>query len=61
MLCLHQTTRIGKDEPAGLGGLEEPALRRTSWPSEAIVCIVPDYPSFGDYPYDFKRRRIAAT
>src|SRR5947207_13780208 len=20
MLCLHQTTRIGKDEPAGLGG-----------------------------------------
>ena len=22
MLCLHQTTGIGKDEPAGLGGLE---------------------------------------
>ena len=21
MLCLHQTNRIGKDEPAGLGGL----------------------------------------
>ena len=52
MLCLHQTTRIGKDEPAGLGG------RRTlhyahELAERGFVCIVPDYPSFGDYRYDF--------
>ncbi len=27
MLCLHQTTRIGKGEPAGLGGKPSLALR----------------------------------
>lgn len=48
MLCLHQTTPIGKDEPAGLGGLpdlhyaHELALR-------GHVCLVPDYPRFGEY------------
>jgi dienelactone hydrolase len=53
MLCLHQTTGIGKGEPAGLGGL--PTLHYTHELAErGFVCIVPDYPSFGDYPYDFK-------
>ena len=53
MLCLHQTTAIGKDEPAGLGGL--PHLHYAHELAErGFVCIVPDYPSFGDYPYDFK-------
>lgn len=53
MLCLHQTTGIGKGEPIGAGGLEnlhyahELAMR-------SFVCLVPDYPSFGDYPWDFK-------
>ncbi|MBM3998178.1 MAG: alpha/beta fold hydrolase [Planctomycetes bacterium] len=56
MLCLHQTTGIGKGEPAGLGGLanlhyaDELAKR-------GYVCLVPDYPSFGDYPYDFAAAR----
>ena len=55
MLCLHQTTRIGKGEPAGLGGrgtlhyAHELARR-------GYVCLVPDYPSFGDYTYDFKKQ-----
>lgn len=53
MLCLHQTTKIGKDEPAGLGG--KPSLHYAHELAErGYVCLVPDYPSFGEYPYDFK-------
>ncbi|WP_395737152.1 neutral/alkaline non-lysosomal ceramidase N-terminal domain-containing protein [Prosthecobacter sp.] len=53
MLCLHQTTQIGKDEPAGLGG--KPSLHYAHELAErGYVCLVPDYPSFGEYPYDFK-------
>jgi dienelactone hydrolase len=53
-LCLHQTTGIGKDEPAGLGGkanshyAEELAER-------GYVALAPDYPSFGDDKTDFQR------
>lgn len=55
MLCLHQTTGIGKDEPAGLGGLE--SLHYAHELAErGYVCLAPDYPSFGEYPYDFKRQ-----
>lgn len=54
MLCLHQTSRLGKNEPAGLGGL--PALHYAHELAErGYVCIVPDYPSFGEYRYDFKK------
>lgn len=53
MLCLHQTTKIGKGEPAGLGG--RPTLHYAHELAErGFVCLVPDYPSFGDYSYDFK-------
>jgi dienelactone hydrolase len=53
MLCLHQTTGIGKDEPVGLGGL--PSLHYAHELAErGYVCLVPDYPSFGEYVYDFK-------
>jgi esterase/lipase len=52
MLCLHQTVAIGKDEPAGLG--ERRTLRYAHELAErGYVCLVPDYPSFGEYPYDF--------
>lgn len=55
MLCLHQTVAIGKDEPAGLGG--KPSLHYAHELAErGYVCIVPDYPSFGEYPYDFKKQ-----
>jgi len=55
MLCLHQTTKIGKDEPAGLGGL--PSLHYAhELAVRGYVCIVPDYPSFGEYPFDFKKQ-----
>jgi dienelactone hydrolase len=53
MLCLHQATRIGKDEPAGLGG--KPSLHYAHELAErGYICIVPDYPSFGDYAYEFE-------
>lgn len=55
MLCLHQTTKIGKDEPAGLGGLK-PLHYAHELAERGYVCIVPDYPSFGEYPYDFKTK-----
>ncbi len=54
MLCLHQTTGIGKGEPAGLGG--KPTLHYAhELATRGYVCIVPDYPSFGDYKYDFAK------
>ena len=53
MLCLHQTNNVGKDEPVGLGGL--PNLKYAHELAErGYICIVPDYPSFGEYRYDFK-------
>lgn len=53
MLCLHQTIAIGKGEPVGLGGKESLhyALHLVQ---RGYVCLAPDYPSFGDYKYDFK-------
>jgi dienelactone hydrolase len=56
MLCLHQTVAIGKGEPAGLGD------RRTlhyahELAQRGYVCLAPDYPSFGDYRYDFAAHR----
>jgi dienelactone hydrolase len=52
MLCLHQTVRIGKDEPVGLGG--KPNLRYAhELASRGYVCLAPDYPSFGEDTFDF--------
>lgn len=53
MLCLHQTINIGKGEPVGLGPKE--SLRYAAHlVKRGYVCLVPDYPSFGDYQYDFQ-------
>jgi dienelactone hydrolase len=52
MLCLHQTIAIGKDEPAGLGG--NPNLHYAiELAKRGFVTLAPDYPSFGEYKYDF--------
>lgn len=52
ILCLHQTVGIGKKEPAGLGG--NPNLHYAlHLAKRGYVTLAPDYPSFGDYPYDF--------
>ena len=52
MLCLHQTIKIGKGEPAGLGGSDHLDYAH-ELAQRGYVCLAPDYPSFGDYPYDF--------
>jgi len=55
LLCLHQTTKIGKDEPAGLAGRD--SLHYAHELAErGYVCLAPDYPSFGEYPYDFRNQ-----
>lgn len=52
VLCLHQTTGIGKEEPTGLGG--NPNLHYAHHLAErGFVTLAPDYPSFGDYSYEF--------
>lgn len=54
VLCLHQTTPIGKDEPIGRGPktnlhyAQELVLR-------GYVALAPDYPSFGEDKTDFQR------
>ena len=51
MLCLHQTTAIGKGEPAGLGGNPDYhyALELAR---RGYVTLAPDYPNYGDYKVD---------
>ena len=51
MLCLHQTTKIGKDEPVGLGG--KPNLSYAKELAElGYVALAPDYPNFGERKLD---------
>ncbi len=53
-LCLHQTTSIGKDEVAGLGG--KPNLHYgDELARRGYVVLAPDYPSFGEDKTDFAR------
>ena len=53
-LCLHQTVAIGKGQPVGLDKdvNKHYALELVK---RGYVCLVPDYPSFGDYKFDFKK------
>ncbi len=52
ILCLHQTVGIGKEEPSGLGG--SPNLHYALHLAQrGYVTLAPDYPSFGEYKYDF--------
>lgn len=52
VLCLHQTIGIGKDEPAGLGGSAN-LHYAIELAQRGFVTLAPDYPSFGEYRYDF--------
>lgn len=54
MLCLHQTIKIGKDEPVGLG-VQESKRQALHLVKRGYICLAPDYPSFGEYPFDFKK------
>jgi dienelactone hydrolase len=51
MLCLHQTTRMGKDEPAGLGGKDNLHYAH-ELAERGYVTLAPDYPNFGEYEFD---------
>lgn len=51
MLCLHQTTPIGKAEPAGLGGKAD-LHYAAELAGRGYVTLAPDYPRFGDYHID---------
>ncbi|MFN6164411.1 MAG: alpha/beta hydrolase family protein [Planctomycetota bacterium] len=54
VLCLHQTIAIGKGEPVGLGG--SPNLHYAiELARRGFLILAPDYPSFGDYKYDFAK------
>ncbi|MGE0126561.1 MAG: alpha/beta hydrolase [Blastocatellales bacterium] len=61
MLCLHQTVRIGKAEPVGLGG--NPNLHYAKELAErGYVCIAPDYPYLGENNFDpYKHGYISCT
>jgi dienelactone hydrolase len=51
VLCLHQTTTIGKAEPAGLGGLDN-LHYALELARRGYVALAPDYPGYGDYKCD---------
>jgi dienelactone hydrolase len=51
LLCLHQTTAVGKLEPAGMAG--DPELAYAAELAErGYVTLVPDYPNVGDSRVD---------
>src|SRR5262245_30160997 len=59
VLCLHQTVAIGKGEPVGMG--ERESLRYAVHLAErGYVTLAPDYPSFGEYAYDFGKSSHAS-
>jgi len=53
MLCLHQTVRIGKDQPIGLGSRPNRKYAH-ELANRGYVCLAPDYPSFGEDTFDFE-------
>ncbi len=57
MLCLHQTTRIGKGEPAAVGGLKN-LHYALELAERGYVTLAPDYPNFGDYRIDVYAARL---
>lgn len=54
VLCLHQTINIGKAETVGLGPNETRRYAK-HLAERGYVTLAPDYPSFGEYPYNFKK------
>jgi len=51
VVCLHQTVRIGKGEPVGLGGKPN-LIYAKELAARGYVTIAPDYPNFGEYQID---------
>lgn len=59
VLWLHQTTKLGKAESAGL--VENPKQYALHLAQRGYVTFAPDYPSFGDSKYDFDARHGYAS
>jgi predicted dienelactone hydrolase len=57
MLCLHPTNADGKLQTAGIVG--QPTRHYGHQLAQrGFVCLIPDYPSFGDYKdYDFQQKK----
>jgi dienelactone hydrolase len=55
VLCLHQTTRIGSGEPAGVGGKKN-LYYALELAERGYVTLAPDYPNFGGYDLDVYAR-----
>ncbi|MFM8470091.1 MAG: alpha/beta hydrolase family protein, partial [Limisphaerales bacterium] len=51
VLCLHQTTKFGKAESAGI--VDNPKQYALHLAQRGYITFAPDYPSFGDSKYDF--------
>jgi dienelactone hydrolase len=51
MLCLHQTTAVGKGEPAGVGASKLPYALELA--ERGYVALAPDYVTFGGYNPDY--------
>ncbi|QDU31554.1 FG-GAP repeat protein [Anatilimnocola aggregata] len=57
MLCLHPTNKDGKLQTVGFVGLPTRHYGH-QLAQHGFVCVVPDYPSFGDYvDYDFHQKQ----
>ncbi len=52
VLCLHQTTGEGKNEPIGLAGSPNMHYGR-ELAERGYVVLAPDYPSLGEHSYEF--------
>jgi dienelactone hydrolase len=50
MLCLHQTTPLGKQEPAGMG--QKNLAYAAELAERGMLTLAPDYPGYGDYKID---------
>ncbi len=59
VLCLHQTFPIGKDEVVGLGG--NPNLHYAlELAQRGFITLSLDYPTLGEYEYDFEKDEYAS-
>ena len=57
IVALHQTNgALGKDEVAGLAGLKNLQYGR-ELAERGYVVLIPDYPTLGEYKYDFEKDR----
>jgi len=60
ILALHQTAAHGKKDVSGEAGTPPNRGYAKELAQRGYVVLAPDYPSFGDYPCDFKNGKFAS-